>query len=201
MSESGGAGDVRPPATAQTPDLLKNKQDIDLRKSLLVHNSELISSNDGINEEPISSKCDTITSTHSTAIAHVSIRQRFHELLSDIFDFSLLRNIQFLVYCTCTFMMNFGMPTFHVHAPSRALHYGISPNVIAIFPSLIGLSTLVSRFTFGFISDCACVNRRIQYGAGIILSSLVEITFIFCITFPWMLLHSVMFGLMNGKHV
>ena len=71
--------------------------------------------------------------------------------LSSTFDFSLLRDPVFFIYGFSTLLMNFGMVAYRMHNPSRAVHYGVSPQQAALIPQVTGAANFVSQVIFVFI--------------------------------------------------
>ena len=49
------------------------------------------------------------------------------------------------------------------------------------------------------IADCACTDRKLLYAFGILVGGIVEVTMVFCMSFIPIMLHSILFGICNGK--
>ena len=135
---------------------------------------------------------------HRTAKAERKLHP-FQDFLRDLLDFSLLQNKLFFVCCFCTSLMNFGMLCFNFHTPNRALHYGIADDMIAIFPSVIGICMFVARLLSGLIADASFIDRPLLYGVSIALGGVVEITYIFFTDFLGILIWCCLFGICTGK--
>ena len=148
------------------------------------------------NKDP--SQAEPLLSSQSKNAASTTATKSW---LSEIFDFSLLIYPKFIVYCTATTLMNFGMLTFYMHSPSRALSLGIPSHLVALMPQATGVGTFISRILCGCLADCPCVSRILFYAIGILLGSLAEMTFVFSTTFPQILVHCVVFGTCNGKEI
>ena len=143
-------------------------------------------------EEPASAS--SITSVSDTPAATCS-----SAWLGGLFDFSLLRNAHFLCFGVSTMLMNVGMMCFYMHTPNRARHYGVPDALVATLPPAIGVCTLCARVVFGSTSDSKYVSRTLQYGIGILLGAIVEMTFVFTEDYLHILIHCLMFGICNGK--
>ena len=121
------------------------------------------------------------------------------QILRDGLDFSLLKTLSFSVYCCCTVGMVMGLICFLFHTPNRALDCGIPLELIAAFPSVIGVSQLVTSLVFGMLSDTKCVNRCMMFSVGVILGGVVEIASTFVTDYNGLLICCSLFGSCCGQ--
>ena len=119
--------------------------------------------------------------------------------LKDVFDFSLLKNPMFQLYCWTTFSNTVGMLSFYMHTPNRALHLGIDPELVGFLPSCIAIVTFVFRVLISFVANSPCVNRIILYSTGILLGGLLEVVYFLCTSTISIFLMCFAFGATIGK--
>jgi MFS family permease len=116
------------------------------------------------------------------------------------FNFSLLKDTSFCLYIISIFCVHIGLTTFLQHTPSRAVHYGVQPNLVAVLPTITGVSLGVSRIIFGFVANAPrFVDRMLQYGVTAALSGAVQMATGLATSFETMVVYCIVLGVCNGK--
>lgn len=121
------------------------------------------------------------------------------KIFASAFDFSLLRNASFSLYIVSVFFVHVGLTTFNQHTPSRAAHWGVSRNLVAVLPTITGISIGVSRIIFGFVANAPrFVNRMLQYAATALLGGAVQMSVALATSFETMAAYCVVQGVLSG---
>jgi predicted MFS family arabinose efflux permease len=91
-----------------------------------------------------------------------------------VFDFSTLRDVRFLLYGLGTLLMMIGHIAFIAHIVTKAERaLGIEKHLAMLLPSIYGISNGVCRMLFSVFASLPKVNRTVQYGAWIVVGGVV----------------------------
>ena len=117
-----------------------------------------------------------------------------------VFDFSMFKDIRFMLYGFGTFLMMIGHIAFITHIVSKAERYlGIEKHKAMLLPSIYGISNGVCRILFSLVASLPKVNRTIQYGVWIMVGGLICCLSCLCHDFTTLAIACSGFGMCVGK--
>ena len=105
------------------------------------------------------------------------------EVLKKIFDFSLLRDVAFVLLCLSFVFFKFNNMAFYRHLPSRMVHEGMSQEKAAAILAITGLCELTGRLISGVIGNFKCVNRTAFYALAVFSTGIFTCALIFSTAF------------------
>lgn len=126
------------------------------------------------------------------------MRDAFHEMM----DFSLLKNLVFLLFGLSNFFTNIGFSVPYVYIKDRAIRLGIAGNENAsLLLSVIGIANTASRVILGYLSDQSWVNRLWLYNCSLTLCGISTALSSFSNTYILMAVYAAVFGATAGAYV
>ena len=87
----------------------------------------------------------------------------FAKQILNLFDRSILKETNFVLIMIAGACIQASMMSFHQHFVRRAILRGVDKHLAALLPTCIGIASMVSRITFGFIGSFPRVNRVLLY--------------------------------------
>ena len=91
-----------------------------------------------------------------------------------VFDFSMFKDVRFMLYGFGTFLMMIGHIAFITHIVIKAERsLGIERHKAMLLPSIYGISNGVCRMLFSVVASMPKVNRTVQYGVWIIVGGII----------------------------
>ena len=85
--------------------------------------------------------------------------------LSQMVDLSLFRNRQFLLYMAAMFGVYYSLNTMYLLGPSRAVSQGMDKFRASLLPSMIAISSLISRVINSVVANVKCLSLFAQLSA------------------------------------
>ena len=126
----------------------------------------------------------------------------FTSIYEDIFDSNLWRRHAYLLCCACILLFCFGYHVPYTFTPERAhVAYNVSTQRSSTLLSAMGIANVGSRLLFGWVGD---FGEEVRYWLGGLVLGLGGVVSVFSslyITYPLMLLYSVLFGCFTGELV
>ena len=117
--------------------------------------------------------------------------------LANVFDFSLLKNLHFVLFLMVGFTFQIGLNVPLVFQIPRAVSLGSTGQVASLLASSYGIGNAVGRIPIGLISDR--VERRILYGVLNLISGIMTLICSFIYAFPFWMVYSAILGFFSGK--
>ncbi|XP_070534494.1 monocarboxylate transporter 13-like isoform X1 [Ptychodera flava] len=105
--------------------------------------------------------------------------RRLKSYLLTIYDFTLFKEPVYIILCIISLGQVFGTISTTVHLVRRARDFGISDNIGAYIPAVMGLAQLVGRPSFGALGSIRSLNPSIPYAVAMFVcaSSLIISTY------------------------
>ena len=120
-----------------------------------------------------SSDTDTAASTAAAAAkTDNNNKNSFREMMRRTFDFSILRETPFTLFCLSFFLVKFNVFGFYQHLPSRVQFLGGDKRTAALLMTVTGVLAFVSRFAAGLVGNMRCANRTLMYTVAVTLAGL-----------------------------
>lgn len=99
----------------------------------------------------------------TTVCGLVPCSRETKDTLREMLDFSLFRDVIFVLYTSSNFLTSIGFNIPYVYIVSRAKFLGISGDEAGLLLSIIGIANTIGRIILGYISDKPWVNRLLVY--------------------------------------
>ena len=119
--------------------------------------------------------------------------------LKQMCDFSLLKDVIFLMFVISNFFTSIGFNMPFIFLTDRAVDEGIDAESAKWLVSAIGISNTFGRVFFGFLADRKGVNRLMLYNTSLTICGVATALCPLCYNFPLLLLYACVFGLFIGK--
>jgi MFS family permease len=116
-------------------------------------------------------------------------------------DCRLLLDPIFVLFAVSNLLSSVGLCVPYVFLPDRGRAVGLDPSSAAFLISIVGISNMVGRLVFGFISDFECVNRLMLYNSVLVLCGAFSVLSTFCVNYPLLGAYSASFGLLIGIYI
>ena len=91
--------------------------------------------------------------------------------IKSAFDFSMLRDSLFLLYCLSNFLTRVNSSTIITHLPSFCVTEGFSMDQAALIASVAGGWNVAARFAASFMSSYPDLNHLVVYGVVMVMNS------------------------------
>ena len=114
-------------------------------------------------------------------------------------DFSLLKDIIFLMFVISNFCTSIGFNMPFIFLTDRAVDEGISEEDAKWLVSVIGISNTVGRVLFGFMADKKGVNRLMLYNSALTICGVATALCPLAYNYAWLVVYACVFGLFIGK--
>lgn len=102
-------------------------------------------------------------SHESTICGIVPCSQETKDTLSEMLDFSLFKDIIFIIFTLSNFLTSIGFNIPYVYIVSKAKEAGLTDQQGSMLLSIIGIGNTLGRIVLGFVSDKPWVNRLMVY--------------------------------------
>ncbi|XP_005113013.3 monocarboxylate transporter 12 [Aplysia californica] len=158
-------------------------------------------------------KTNTLTSSrnhpptaHSEQLSQTindSLTHRYLARVRSLFDWTLLWDPVFLILAASHTICSFNYPNVFLILPAHAFLNGQSADSSALLLSIVGITDLLGRVVFGYLSDLSFLRTRRRYGYIIcmyITGSLTALSSVLT-SFPGLAVYAAMFGLFAGSYV
>lgn len=103
------------------------------------------------------------TAEETTICGLVPCSQETKDTLHEMLDFSLLKDVIFIVFTISNFLTSIGFYIPYVYIVSKAKSVGLTDDQGSYLLSIIGIGNTLGRIVLGFISDKPWVNRLQVY--------------------------------------
>ncbi|KAK3579687.1 hypothetical protein CHS0354_013201, partial [Potamilus streckersoni] len=130
----------------------------------------------------------------------ITLSDRLCPTLKQIFDFSLLKDVVFLMFGITSFFTNLGYYSPFIYLPDRAIDDGISEDEAKWLVSALGISTTVVKVLFGFVSNKPRVNKLMIYSSAVLMCGVSTALSPLCFNYKLLILYSCVFGLFVGAY-
>ena len=114
-------------------------------------------------------------------------------------DFSLLKDVIFLMFVISNFCTSIGFNMPFIFLTDRAVDEGISEEDAKWLVSVIGISNTVGRVLFGFMADKKGVNRLMLYNSALTICGVATALCPLAYNYAWLVVYACVFGLFIGK--
>ncbi|KAK3603741.1 hypothetical protein CHS0354_023355 [Potamilus streckersoni] len=131
----------------------------------------------------------------------ITVSEPLYRTLKNTFDFSLLKDVIFLMFVISNFFTSLGFNMPFIYLPDRAVDEGISEDDAKWLVSAVGISNTVGRVLFGYISDKPIVNKLMLYNSALLICGVATALSPLCFNYELLLLYSCVFGLFIGVYV
>ncbi|XP_077563614.1 monocarboxylate transporter 5 isoform X3 [Haemaphysalis longicornis] len=123
------------------------------------------------------------------------------DTLGDMLDMELLKNPAFALVCVSNIvgMMGFCIPFMYI-ADSAVLK-GIDKDKAAFLLSIIGITNMIGRLIFGWLSDLPQINCLLLNNLSLCLSGLAVFAIPFCYSYPATVATCMIFGLIVAAYI
>lgn len=119
--------------------------------------------------------------------------------LKQMCDFSLLKDLIFLMFVISNFFTSIGFNMPFIFLTDRAVDEGISDENAKWLVSAIGISNTFGRVVFGFLADRRGVNRLMLYNVALTICGVATALCPLCYNYPLLVIYACVFGLFIGK--
>ncbi len=118
-----------------------------------------------------------------------------------VFDYTMFRDIRFVLYGIGTFLMMIGNTAFFMHLVNKAIATGMGSDMATFLPSIYGIANGVCRLVFSVIANLPKTNRVLQYGVWIVAGGVISC--LSCVTnnFVGMAIVCAGFGMCVGEFI
>ncbi|PAA72586.1 hypothetical protein BOX15_Mlig016358g1 [Macrostomum lignano] len=130
-----------------------------------------------------------------------SLREMIREELAGLMNLSLLRDISFVMFLISNLLGSIGFNAPFLFVPDRAQQAGISKTLSSLLVSVIGISNMVGRVTFGFLSDRKWVNKLMLYNSALTIAGTVLVFSFLSDAYWFMATYCALFGVFIGTYV
>lgn len=123
------------------------------------------------------------------------------DTMSEMLDFSLLKNHVFLLICISNIIGMIGFYVPYVYITDSSIMKGVSPDKAAFLLSVIGITNTVGRLLFGWFADRPGVSALLVNNISIVLTGFCVFCLPFCNNYTAIVVDCVLFGLFVCKYV
>ena len=118
--------------------------------------------------------------------------------VAEALTFSLFQNKSYVAICFNNILVTFGLSVIYVHLGSYGLSMGLNHQQATALFSVMGISNMIGRFSWGLLGQLPCVSGMSIYTGGFFLSSLAVASIPFCNSLIGLLVCSGCIGLFTG---
>ena len=118
--------------------------------------------------------------------------------LSEVLTLSIFKNKSYVAICFNNVLVTFGLSVIYVHLGSYGLSVGLSHKQATALFSVMGISNMIGRFSWGLLGQLPCVSGMSIYTGGFFLSSLAVAFIPVCDSLTGLLVCSGCIGLFTG---
>ena len=121
--------------------------------------------------------------------------------LSKLVDLNLFRNRQFLLYMGALFGISYTVRAAYTLGPSRAVSQGMESFRAAVLPSMIAVSSLVSRVINSLVANIKCLPLVVH--VSVLAVGCGVVTCLFCVTssFEGSIVFCSLYGICLGRSI
>lgn len=123
------------------------------------------------------------------------------DTLKEMLDFSLFKDVIFLLFTLSNFLTSIGFNVPYVYIVSRARELGMSLDDASVLLSIIGIANTVGRIILGYLSDKPWVNRLLVYNMCLTICGIATALSAFCLDFTSLAIYASVFGFTIGAYV
>ncbi|XP_074599114.1 monocarboxylate transporter 1 [Brevipalpus obovatus] len=123
------------------------------------------------------------------------------DTLSEMMDFRLLQNPAFLLFSISNLLSSLGYYVPHIYIKDRAVGLNIPNDSASNLLAIIGISSMLGRLVFGFISDLKSIDRLLLFNCCLTFSGLSTLLSALLKTHTFLALYSAFFGITCGAYV
>ena len=125
----------------------------------------------------------------------------FRAVLRKIFDFSMLTDVTFVLFCTSFMLFKFDNMGFYRQLPSRMVFEGMSRQRAALLLSITGATSVIGRFVSGFVGNWACVSRTLLYALAVLMTGVVTCALVLGTSFVYTSVIAALAGASLGTSI
>lgn len=123
------------------------------------------------------------------------------DTMSEMLDFSLLKNKVFLLICISNIIGMVGFYVPYVYITDSSIMKGVSPDRAAFLLSVIGITNTFGRLLFGWLSDRPGVSALLVNNISIALTGVCVFCVPFCNTYTAIAADCTLFGLFVSAYI
>jgi MCP family monocarboxylic acid transporter-like MFS transporter 12 len=133
----------------------------------------------------------------------VGIEQKltWKQQVSNAIDMSVFKNKTFMAFEFGLFFAQAGIMCPFVFTYLRGVESGVDPESASLLVSAIGLSSIFSRFFFGWLGDRKFINRMLLMGVATGSAGACSVLSYFGQGLPLLMTYSLAFGLAAGQYI
>lgn len=128
-----------------------------------------------------------------------TLGQEIKAALREMMDFSLLKDLTFVMFVISNFFTSIGFNAPFIYIPDRAKLEGVEDDPAAFLLSIVGIANTIGRVVFGILGDMKWVNRLYLYNVALTICGVGTVLSVFCKIYPLMALYAGVFGCFIGK--
>lgn len=122
-------------------------------------------------------------------------------ILGEMLDFSLLKNVYFLLICLSNIFAFVGFYVPFVYTNNRAIELGISPTKAALLLSVIGVANTFSRVLAGWVCDHPKVSALHINNVCLLVSGISTMLVPICSSFVSLVIYCAVFGVTIAAYI
>ena len=126
-------------------------------------------------------------------------QEQYSARKSNPFDFHILKNISFLIFCLNHFLFCFGMTIVFVYLPAYAVSMDISHLKAALLISVIGIGNFFGRLLWGVIAHAPGISAICLYNLTYFCFGVDILLFPVWQNYGWLVAIAALFGVFNGS--
>ncbi|KAF5300320.1 hypothetical protein FQA39_LY11177 [Lamprigera yunnana] len=158
---------------------------------VMIRKSSVISRHKHVDEEQ----------KQSTICGVVPCSEETKETLSEMLDFSLLKDPIFILFTISNFCTSIGFNIPYVYIVSKAKSLGVSPENASMLLSVIGIANTIGRIVLGYVSDNPKINRLWVYNVCLAICGIATAFSALCLDFYSLAVYGTVFGFTIGAYV
>ncbi|XP_034657198.1 monocarboxylate transporter 12 [Drosophila subobscura] len=131
----------------------------------------------------------------------ISCSKETRDTFSEMMNFSLLRDIIFVIFSLSNFCTSIGFNVPYLYIGAYAKELGISKTNSSYLIATIGVANTVGRIVLGYVSDKPWVNRLLVYNVCLTACGIATAMVPLCKDFNSLAFYCIVFGFTIGAYV
>ncbi|KAK9882548.1 hypothetical protein WA026_021895 [Henosepilachna vigintioctopunctata] len=136
-----------------------------------------------------------------TTLCGVTCSPETRQTMKEMMDFSLFRDIIFILFTISNFLTSIGFNIPYVYIVPRAKSLGLSGKEGSTLIAIVGIANTIGRIVLGYLSDKTWVNRLHVYNWSLTICGISTMLSAFCTDFYSLAIYASVFGCTIGVYV
>lgn len=137
----------------------------------------------------------------TTICGVIPCSRELKENVNDMMDFSLFRDVIFIMFTISNFLTSIGFNIPYVFLVARARSFNLTQSQGSWLLGVVGIANTVGRVVLGYLSDKPWVNRLFVYNSSLTICGIASILSAFCDSFETFAIYAAVFGFTIGVYV